>query len=78
MKKPRLKRDWIGVTVETLRELSNGYAKIPAGTRCTVRDNYGGLRLETPKCGRCGIRLYMTRVAESDVVIVDDQREVKP
>ena len=68
--KPRLKRDWIGRKVRTLRELRNYWGMIPAGTVCAVDDNHSGLRLATEPCDHCGVKIYISRVPESDVELL--------
>lgn len=73
MKRPKLKRDWIGLTVKTVCELRNGYTCIPPGTVCKVADYCRGLKLKTAKCPHCGLAAYITRVPERDVVIVSEQ-----
>lgn len=70
MDKPRLKRDWKGLHVRSLIELKNGHERIPSGTVFTVRENCRGLRLEGPKCPRCGVSVFITRVREWDVEII--------
>lgn len=78
MKTPRLKRDWVGLRVVSCVPLSNGLARLPAGTFWRVKRNYGGLELVSEPCPTCGIRLRITRVPERDVNIVesdDDDNE---
>jgi hypothetical protein len=49
------------------REIQNGYAAIAAGTAVEIIGKHGGLRLRTPRCPCCGVRLFITRVLPSDV-----------
>lgn len=64
---PKLKRDYKGMTVKTVRELKNGSTIIPVGTICIVDDWHKGLTLITPICQHCGIRAFITRVPQSYV-----------
>ena len=69
--KPKLKRDWVGLKVRTLVELESRCMKIPIGTVCMVKLNRAGLTLETEKCPNCGVALYIRRVQEWCVEIID-------
>lgn len=75
MKQPKLKRDWEGLTVKTLREMWNGWCHIPEGTICTVVRNYAGLHLLSDPCPKCGVAVRISGVRENDVVIVSQQKE---
>ena len=70
MKAPKLKKDWVGLKVVTLREIRNRLTIIPAGTECIVEKNYGGLRLSTKPCKCCGVGIFITKVPEEDVDII--------
>lgn len=65
-----LKRDWNGRYVKTKVELTNGHTRIPKGTVLRVRENYAGLRLETEACPHCGVSVFITRVPESEVLLL--------
>ena len=69
-KLPRLKRDWVGRTVRTKRELRNGMMSIPAGTIAEVTYNRAGLELSTQPCDSCGVRIFIKRVPEHDVELL--------
>ena len=56
--------------MESLHEMRNGYAVLPAGTRFTVIRNRGGLTLESDTCEGCGVRVVISNVAESSVKFV--------
>ena len=72
MIRPKLKRDWIGLIVRTLRPMQTRIGtRLPAGSICTVTDSYGGLRLETSKCDHCGVQVTIKDVRESDVEIIE-------
>ena len=40
MKKPKRKKDWVGLRVRSRKDLRNALGKIPAGTIFTVNRNY--------------------------------------
>jgi len=67
---PRLKRDWVGRKVKTLRELRNGNTLVPAGTVMEVSRNHSGLWLMTDGCSHCGVRVFITKVPMSDVELM--------
>ena len=75
MTHPKLKRDWIGLRVESVRELRSGMYAIPEGTRFEVCANHGGLNLKGDPCPTCGVSVYISRVPERDVFIVSQQKE---
>lgn len=70
VKKPKLKRDWKGRKVRTLRDLRNGWGVIPAGTVFEVRENWAGLNLLGDRCTCCGLRASINRVPEHDVELL--------
>jgi len=74
-KKPKLARDSVGLKVRAKRDLWNGYLTIKAGTILTVREKYGSLRLEGPRCKHCGVAVWITRVPVNAVEIVAARRE---
>ena len=69
-KPPKLKRDWEGAKVMTRVPLHNRNIAIPQGTICTVERNYGGLKLVTDPCPKCGIGIRITKVSERSVVLL--------
>ena len=72
--RPKLKRDWVGKTVQLVREIENGGGTIfDAGERFKVTGYYRGLELETiVGCQHCNrrARSIIRRVPERDVEIV--------
>jgi len=74
-KKPKLKRDWVGLRVVTKKELKNSYGTIPRGTSCKVTKNYGGLYITAIPCEHCNFEIHMTKVSESSVEIVSLWRD---
>lgn len=70
---PKLKKDWKGLRVKSLRPLENGRANLPAGAMFTVIRNYGGLRLKSDPCPHCSIRFFVNKVPESSVEIIEEE-----
>ena len=74
MERPKLKRDWIGLKMKSLRQIeTRGGIIFPAGMTFEVTGNRGGLRLSAIKvCRRCKMsyRHFVTGVSERDVVII--------
>lgn len=60
-------RDWVGMTVETTRDIANGWGTIPAGTRCVVTYAYAGLSLRCDPCECCGAQMTIKSVSSSAV-----------
>jgi len=76
MKKPKRKKDWVGLRVRSRKDLRNALGKIPAGTIFTVNRNYAGLQLESDPCPHCGVRFFITKVSERDVTIIEEEEDV--
>lgn len=70
-KHPKLKRDFVGRTVRTKRELQNGFMTIPVGTICRVdrRPNVGASLTSDP-CPHCGMKVNVGRVQDWDFEFV--------
>lgn len=63
VKAPKLKRDWTGRLVRTVRPLENSWASVPAGSLARVEDHVRtGSKLKFAPCGCCGVRPRMTHV----------------
>ncbi len=77
MKKPKLKRDWVGRKVRALSALSSGRLAIPEGRILTVQRNWKGLTLVTDPCPSCGVRIYITRVSVHSVELLPIIEEFK-
>ncbi len=69
------KGDWVGATVEVTREIKNTWHRVPMGTKCTVRRNYGGLELETEPCPHCGVSIFIAKVPESAVAVISGGKQ---
>lgn len=63
--------DWVGLRVEIIRELSNGFYKAPAGTKFVIREARAGLRLLSERCACCGVQVYISKVDPRDVRLID-------
>lgn len=60
---PKLKRDWGGRLVRTVRTLENAWAAVPAGSLARIQDHTRtGSKLKFAPCGCCGVRPRMTHV----------------
>ena len=70
MKRPKLKRDWVGLKVRALTMLRNGYVEIHPGAVGTVTKNFSGLSISFEVCPHCKVAPHITRVSESSVCIV--------
>ncbi len=60
--------EWEGKRVMTLREITNGWVTLPAGTLATVVRKFGGLWLEHT-CN-CGIKVKLSRVSVESVEVI--------
>lgn len=47
--------DWIGLEVETLQPMANGYMTVPSGTRAVVTYQRNGAHLVFKPCSCCGV-----------------------
>ena len=70
MERPKLKRDWVGLKVKTLRKNQHHNGSIPAGTEGIVQRNFGGLDIEVAPCEHCGKGFFIRKVPEKDVVLI--------
>lgn len=70
---PKLKRDWEGLKVKTLRDISTSQMIIPTGTICTVERNYGGLFMHSDQCELCGVSMKVIKVLERDVELISSR-----
>jgi len=76
MKKPKRKKDWVGLRVRSRKDLQNSLGKIPAGTIFTVDRNYAGLYLTSDPCPHCGVRFFIIKVPEREVTIIEEEEDV--
>lgn len=69
---PKLKRDYVGRWVRTLRQMSNGWGVIPAGTLATVRvQNNKGSDLVTEPCICCGLQAKISAISVDGIEFVE-------
>ena len=59
----RTEAQWKGVKVRTLCDMHNGIINIPKGTVCQIYGKSGGFSLETEPCKRCGVSIFIKKVA---------------
>ena len=60
-------KDWVGLTIETTREIRNSLMILPKGSICEVTYAHGGLNLTGSPCEQCGIRVFFRKVPYTDV-----------
>jgi hypothetical protein len=70
---PKLKKDYAGLKVRLKRTLKNGIIEIPAGKVCTIESWYRGACLRTDPCECCGVRVYITKVPQSALELLEKQ-----
>ena len=70
---PKLKRDYKGMKVRSTKLLRNGRIEVPQGTVMTILDWYRGASVKTDPCPHCGVRVYITKVAESDMEPMEEE-----
>jgi hypothetical protein len=75
---PRLKRDFIGRTVRTRRQMQNAHMSIPAGTVLQVDDRpRTGARLKSAPCQYCGVSIFISRVEDRDFEFVERRKALE-
>lgn len=69
--RPKLQRDWEGKKVRSLRDMSNHYHALPAGTEFIVTSvSWKGMSLKMTKtCSECGVgeRVHISGIDGTDV-----------
>lgn len=55
-------QQFIGRKVKSLRPMSNGRYRFPAGMTFTIKRKYGGFELLSDPCPHCGIQAFINRV----------------
>jgi len=75
MKWPKLKRDYPGLRVQTLRELKTGFCSVPEGSLATITYCHGGANLTVDPCPSCGVKVYVRKVPLSALALLG--KEVK-
>ncbi len=70
---PRLKRDYTGKRVRTVRELTNGWGTIPAGSVAMIDvQSPKGSKLVFEQCTCCGMKAIVSHVSASDIEFVEE------
>ena len=69
---PKLKRDYKGRRVRTLKDLKNGWGIIPAGALASI-DYQGptGSSLIIDPCSCCGVKAIISAIQASDIEFVE-------
>jgi hypothetical protein len=69
---PKLKRDYKGKRVRTLKELQNGWGIIPAGAIATI-DYQGpkGSSLTIDPCNCCGVKAVISGIQSGDIEFIE-------
>ncbi|GAB0079365.1 hypothetical protein TOC8171_47710 [Pseudomonas syringae] len=69
---PKLKRDYTGKRVRTVRELCNGWGIIPAGSLAVIdHQSPKGSSLIIEACNCCGVKPIISAVSASDIEFVE-------
>lgn len=69
---PKLKREYVGRRVRTLRPFSNGWGVIPSGSLATVRaQNNKGSELISDACPCCGLQAKISAIGVEDIEFVE-------
>ncbi len=64
-----------GLKVRTLCQLRNAYNVLPAGTVCTIKSvQAGGVNLDGPGCGHCGVKVHIRRVNRADIELLEEPK----
>ncbi len=71
IKQPKRMRDWVGAKVRTKGEMSNSWAKLPAGSVATVTFVSRGFDLTFDACSCCGVEVKISRVRPEHLEIIE-------
>lgn len=69
----KTEKEWKKVKVITKVKMQNGFMEIPAGTVCRIVQKYGGFSLKSEPCGKCGIRVFISRVQPENVEVLQEK-----
>lgn len=58
--------------VVSTREISNGYATAPKGTKFTITDKFSGLSVESDGCDHCGLKMRIRKCNPNDFEMLAD------
>lgn len=68
---PKLKRDYAGKRVRTLREFRNGWGVIPAGSLAVIdHQSPKGSSLVVDCCSCCGLKPIISSIKASDIEFI--------
>lgn len=66
----------VGKLVKTDRDLQNGFARIPAGTKAKITGtSWAGFTILSEKCPHCGIQIYMSHVKRKDLTLIGGEEK---
>lgn len=69
---PKLKRDYAGKRVRTLREFRNGWGVIPVGSLAVIdHQSPKGSSLVIDTCSCCGLKPVISAIKASDIEFVE-------
>lgn len=72
-------RSYVGAVVESLFELGNSLASVPAGTRFRVTSASRGINVETvERCEKCRIKLYIRQCAPENFRVIEEPANPSP
>jgi hypothetical protein len=72
MKWPKLKRDYKGFKIKTIRALKNGFMEIPEGCICTITEGRSyWVSFSTEPCPHCGVKILMRKVSRENVILIE-------
>ncbi|MCF5371994.1 hypothetical protein GIW05_00540 [Pseudomonas syringae] len=72
VKHPRLKREYTGKRVRTLREFRNGWGIIPAGSLAVIdHQSPKGSSLLIDTCSCCGVKPIISAIQASDIEFIE-------
>ena len=69
--------DFVGRKVKSLKSMSNGLYRFPAGMTFTIERKWAGFELLSDPCPHCGIQAFINRV-EPQAVDFTDQPALWP
>lgn len=71
---PKLKRDYVGKRVRTLREFRNGWGIVPIGSIALIdHQSPKGSTLRITSCVCCGMQPIISAIKSVDIEFVEEQ-----
>lgn len=68
-------REFIGRKVKSIRSMSNGLYRFPAGMTFTIKRKQGGFELLSDPCPHCGIRATVSKVKPQAVEFMGQESQ---